>query len=355
MAGHQKISEFKLNDIIDSVYLIREASGESARNGSEYWRLQLGDATGSITAMVWSPASNGSFGMEQANWESMSRALAERCSPSWAKVQGSIGVFRGLQVSVRKLSVLSPEDTSELDMADYMPASERSGEDMLKDIEKLCADELVHKPWKKLVRSVLSHKDVRERILTAPAAKTMHHARSGGLLEHSLSVARICLAAASHYPSLDRQALLAAAILHDIGKLEEMTGPLDTDYTVNGNLLGHIVQGLLMLEPFLEKSGLDDGLRDHFRHLIASRHGRMEFGAAKEPRTAEAFVLHFADDLDAKMDHCRTVLPPPGADAQVYSGRGETLCQPVRTPGNGTAGGGTNSVDLHSQQGSLLV
>ncbi len=354
MAGHQKISGFKLNDRIDSVYLIREASRESARNGSEYWRLQLGDASGSITAMVWSPSQNSGYGGEQDAWENTDRALAGRSSPAWARVQGTIGEFRGLQVIVRNLLVLTKEEASALDMADYMTASERSGEDMLKDMEKLCADEFTHKPWKKFVRSVLSHPDIKERLLTAPAAKTMHHARSGGLLEHSLSVARMCLSMADHYPVLDRQALLAAALLHDIGKLDEMTGPLDTDYTVNGNLLGHIVQGLILLEPFLEKSGLEQGLKDHFRHLVASHHGRTEFGAIREPRTPEAFALHFADDLDAKLDHCMGVLPPPGDAAQMYSVRGETLCQPVRTPGTEAGTIGKCGQNLSNRQGSLL-
>ncbi|MBO6003219.1 MAG: HD domain-containing protein [Mailhella sp.] len=354
MAGHQKISELKLNDSVDSVYLIREASREMTRSGNAYWRLQLGDATGSIAAMVWGPVQNSSCGEEQAAWESMDRTLAGRSSPAWARVQGAVGEFRGPQVTVRKLIVLSEEDAGTLDMADFVAASERSGEDMLKDVEKLCAEEFTHKPWKKFVRSVLSHPGIKARLLTAPAAKAIHHARSGGLLEHSLSVARMCLAMADHYPGLDRQALLAAALLHDIGKIEEMTGPLDTEYTVNGNLLGHIVQGLLLLEPFLERSGLEPGLKDHFRHLVASHHGKVEFGAVKEPRTPEAFALHFADDLDARIDHCSGVLPQPGAEAQLFSARGDSLCQPVHTPGTGAEAIGKPGPDPRGQQGSLL-
>ena len=137
---------------------------------------------------------------------------------------------------------------------------------------------------------------------------------------------------ADHYPELDRQTLLAAALLHDLGKLDEMTGPLATEYTTEGNLLGHIVQGLLMLEPFLKKSDLNPELQAHFRHLIASHHGRIEFGAVREPLTPEAWALHFADDLDAKMDHFREVLPEAGQSPQWYCSKGDKLYRPLPTP-----------------------
>ena len=231
---------------------------------------------------------------------------------------------------------LDEEEAAALPMEDYLLSSPRPAKDMLEEIESLCEAELTHKPWKKFMRSVLSDRNIRARLLTAPAAKSVHHAYAGGLLEHMLSVAQLCMLMAGHYPDLDRQTLLAAALLHDIGKLEEMGGLLVTEYTDEGKLLGHIVQGIIMLEPFLKKSGLAPELVMHFKHLIASHHGEIQFGAVREPCTPEAFVLHCADNVDAKIAQCRSLLPQDGEEGMAWSAYqsllGRSLCRPVRTP-----------------------
>ena len=196
-----------------------------------------------------------------------------------------------------------------MNLADFMPASPRPPAQMLAEAEALCRAEFTHKPWRTFALAVLGDEAIRARLLTAPAAKSVHHAYVGGLLEHMLSVAGLCLRMADHYPELDRQTLLAAALFHDIGKLEEMNGGLTTEYTDAGRLLGHIIQGLAMLEPFLAASGLEPDLALHFRHLIASHHGEPEFGAPKQPATAEAFALHHADNVDAKIAQWRALFP----------------------------------------------
>jgi 3'-5' exoribonuclease len=206
---------------------------------------------------------------------------------------------------------------------------------MLADIEALCDEVFTHKPWKKFVRSVLNDKRIRPLLLRAPAAKSMHHAYAGGLLEHLLSVAGLCMHMADHYPDMDRQALLAGALLHDIGKIDEMGGMLTTEYTDEGRFLGHITQGLIMLEPFLQKSGLEPELIMHFKHLVASHHGEREYGAVALPATPEAFALHFADNMDAKVNQCRCTVPVQDAGVAwgpYQSLLGRSLCRPVRTP-----------------------
>ena len=307
-------------DEIRSVYLISQASLQQSRNGP-YWRLEFKDASGTLEAKIWSP---------------LSLSFPSLSSGDMAFVEGRVSLYREqIQLTVDSLYLLSEEETAALPMEDFLPSSERPAADMLADIEALCDEVFTHKPWKKFVRSVLNDKRIRPLLLRAPAAKSMHHAYAGGLLEHVLSVAGLCMRMADHYPDMDRQALLAGALLHDIGKIDEMSGPLATEYTDEGRFLGHIAQGLILMEPFLQKSGLEPELAMHFKHLVASHHGEREYGAVSLPATPEAFALHFADNMDAKVNQCRNTVPVQ--DSGIAWGPyqnllGRSLCRPVRSP-----------------------
>ena len=321
MREHRNISAVSAGEELSSCYLISQASLQQSRNGP-YWRLELKDASGLLEAKIWSP---------------LSLSLPALSAGQMVSVEGRVSLYRDqLQLTVDNLRVLDEEEAAALPMEDYLLSSPRPAKDMLEEIESLCEAELTHKPWKKFMRSVLSDRNIRARLLTAPAAKSVHRAYAGGLLEHMLSVAQLCMLVAGHYPDLDRQTLLAAALLHDIGKLEEMGGLLVTEYTDEGKLLGHIVQGIIMLEPFLKKSGLAPELVMHFKHLIASHHGEIQFGAVREPCTPEAFVLHCADNVDAKIAQCRSLLPQDGEEGMAWSAYpsllGRSLGRPVRTP-----------------------
>ena len=322
MSDHQHINAMTAGDDIRSVYVISQASLQQSRNGP-YWRLEFKDASGTLEAKIWSP---------------LSLSYPALAAGQMAHVEGRLTLYRDqLQLTVDSLRVLTEEEMAELPMEDFMPSSARPAADMMADIEALCDEVLTHKPWKKFLRSVLADKRIRPLLMKAPAAKSMHHAYAGGLLEHLLSVAGLCMRMADHYADMDRQLLLVAALLHDIGKIDEMGGLLVTEYTDEGRMLGHIVQGLIMLEPFLQKSGLEPELVMHFKHLVASHHGEREFGAAVVPATPEAFALHFADNMDAKYNQCAQVVPNAGegegmAWSPYLSFLGRSLCRPVRTP-----------------------
>ena len=341
MQQRQTIDNLRANDEVHSVFLIGAASLQQSRNGP-YWRLELRDATGSVEAKIWSP---------------LSTSFTDLAAGQLVEVTARAGLFRDqLQLTVDALRSLSPGEVAAVNLADFIPASPRSPADMLAEIEELCHAELTHRPWLVFALSVLRDESIRTRLLTAPAAKSVHHAYAGGLLEHMLSVAGLCLRMADHYPELDRQTLFTAALFHDIGKLEEMSGGLVNDYTDAGLLLGHIVQGLLMVEPHLAASGLEPELALHFRHLIASHHGELEFGSPRQPATAEAFALHYADNADAKIAQCRALLPNPTpmpaptgdtaesaglGKSEISSGMpwtprqtllGRSLCRPAHTP-----------------------
>lgn len=296
MHTRQTIRSIQSGDDVRSVFLIGSASLQQSRNGP-YWRLDLRDATGSVEAKIWSP---------------LSSAFGELPPGCMAEVEAKAGLFRDqIQLTVHAMRLLSAEEQANLALGEFMPASPRLPADMLAEIEDLCRRELTHKPWRKFALAVLGDASIRSRLLVAPAAKSIHHAYVGGLLEHMLSVAGLCLRMADHYPDLDRQTLFTGALFHDIGKLDEMSGGLVNDYTDSGRFLGHLVQGLLMLEPFLNASGLEPDLALHFRHLMASHHGEPQFGAARQPATAEAFVLHYADNVDAKVAQLRNLFPVP--------------------------------------------
>jgi 3'-5' exoribonuclease len=240
------------------------------------------------------------------------------------------------QIAIDRLRPLSPEDTAACDLALFLPARARPAQEMLEELEQLCNREFTHSAWKKFVLAVLRHEDIRPRLLTAPAAKSVHHAYVGGLLEHTLSVAALALRLADHYPELDRQILLAAAVCHDLGKIWELSGGLANDYSDAGRLLGHTLLGLERLEPFLQKADLNHELVRHFKHLILSHHGEHQYGAPQLPQTAEAFVLHYADNLDAKVAQCRHIFNTFTADDSGWSPYQATLGrfmhQPARTP-----------------------
>ena len=188
-----------------------------------------------------------------------------------------------------------------------MASSSRPPQEMLDELEALCRKEFTYKPWRKFILSVLEDEAIRVPLLNAPAAKSVHHAWVGGLLEHTLSVATLCLRFCDHYPDLDRQTLLAGAICHDLGKIWEFSGGLANDYTDAGRLVGHINLCLGKLDRHLAKSGLDEELILQFQHLILSHHGLYEYGSPRLPQTAEAFALHYADNIDAKITQSRSL------------------------------------------------
>jgi 3'-5' exoribonuclease len=179
---------------------------------------------------------------------------------------------------------------------------------MLRELTDLACATLTHAPWRKLILALLTDPDIASALRIAPAAKSLHHAYAGGLLEHTLSVARLCLRIADHYPELDRQALFAGAVCHDLGKLRELSSGPAVDYTTPGRLIGHIGLFTDMLGGFVRQAGLEEKFAQHLEHMILSHHGFHEFGAPRLPATAEALALHSADMLDAKLKQVEDAL-----------------------------------------------
>ncbi|MFT3959248.1 MAG: HD domain-containing protein [Desulfovibrio sp.] len=303
------------------IFVVTQAAQGQSRNGP-YWRLTLADASGSLEAKIWHP---------------LSAEFSEIAAGTLVWVEGRAGLYRDqVQLTVEQMRFLSDEECAAVDHAALMPASPFPLDEMLDELLDLIKKEFVHAPWRKLVQGFFNNDEMRAAFRVCPAAKGVHHAYVGGLLEHTLSVFKLCRRIADHYPELDRQTFLAGALFHDIGKLREFSGGIANDYTDEGRLLGHLMLGIEMLEPYLAKSGLEEPLQRHLKHLILSHHGELEFGAVRVPHTPEAMALHYADNLDAKMAQCRGLFAQIEGEGEAWTPWQATLGRPVhraaRTP-----------------------
>lgn len=307
---------------ISEVFALSQVQRKEAKNGP-YWQLTLTDRTGSIEARIWYPQSQQYEGLQ---------------AEQFVAVTGQVASFKDqLQMNVADMAVIDPREAG-LDLTDFLPSSAVPPEELLHEMEEFLNAELTFKPWASLCRSVLRDEGIRASLLSAPGAKAIHHAYAGGLLEHTLAIMRICKALSLLYPRLDKEILLVAALFHDLGKAFELSHGISREYTDAGRLLGHIQIGLEVMEPFLRKTrDLPEELAMHLKHLIVAHHGELAFGSPCLPQTMEAFVLHYADNLDAKINTVQGALKgPDGGEISGWSDYhrplGRYLYQPARTP-----------------------
>lgn len=279
------ISELKPQQEVVSAFVVTEKQLRTTRNGSSFVTLRLVDRTGEVVGRIWENA----------------KAL-ERTIPvgEAVSIRALCDTYKGeLQLNIQEVTPLERRD---VDPADFLPVSPADSVALVHQIKRTVAT-LKSVPLRRLMQAVLDDRPLMDRFKRAPAAKSMHHACIGGLLEHTVSVATLASLAAKHYPPLDRDLLVVGALLHDIGKVDELTWDLAIDYTDSGRLLGHMVLGLQIVDEKIRSLGsFPAELSIVLKHLILSHHGEHEFGAVKLPMTREAFVLHFLDDLDAKMN-----------------------------------------------------
>lgn len=298
------IAELKPGQHLDDYFVISEARLSQSRNGP-YWHLVLQDRSGLLPAKIWHPLS-GEF---------------EKLQPEQlVQVRGQVGKFREqLQLIIQGLDVVEPA-MDDVDWEVFVPGTLRPAEELFAELENLCLGNLSFSGWKKLCRLLFKDREIRKRLLFARAAKSIHHAYLGGLLEHTLGVVKLCLAISDCYPGLDRDILIVGALVHDLGKAWELEGRIAPDYTDAGRLLGHILLGLEILDPFLRKvKELSPELILHLKHMLASHHGELDFGSPKRPKTSEALVLHFADNLDAKLKTFAEALAPLEGEGSGWS------------------------------------
>lgn len=283
------VRDLAVGDAVHEVFCVERVERRTGRNGV-FLRVSLVDRTGTLTAMVW---------------EEVEPLLETLVEGGFARVRGDIETYRGdLQLKVTGAERLE----TGVDPADYLPRGPVPGEESLAGIRELARS--IRDPWiARLVDAFLDDRAVTATFAAAPAAKLNHHAYVGGLAEHTLSVMRLCAAAADHYGDLDRDLLLAGALLHDIGKTVEIAVEPGFPYTERGTLLGHIPLGFAMVrERIAGIPGFPESIATDIGHLVLSHQGELEWGSPVQPRTAEALVLHFVDNLDSKVATARTHL-----------------------------------------------
>ncbi|HEX3941492.1 MAG TPA: OB-fold nucleic acid binding domain-containing protein [Acidobacteriaceae bacterium] len=278
------------NQPVVSFFAVANKQLRSRKDGGQYLALTLCDRTGSIECRMWDNLD----GCEEFERGDV------------VKVRGEVSRYNGnFQLTLSRLRRAAPEET---DPADYVPRTRCDIDELWRELNRY-VDSFSNPHLKTLLRAFLDDPAIAKALREAPAAKSLHHAWMGGLLEHIVSLLGICDLAASHYREINRDLLLSGAVLHDIGKIEELSWGTSFDYTMRGQLLGHISLGFAMIEAKLTAiPGFPPELRLLVEHAVLSHHGKLEFGSPKLPMIPEAVLLHYLDDLDAKMQTMRSEL-----------------------------------------------
>jgi 3'-5' exoribonuclease len=281
---HIWIKDIKENNAVRGNYLVTSKTMGQTRQGNPFLTLALTDKTGTIEARVWDKV------------EELSAQFREHDVVS---ITGQASTYRNqVQIQIHELK----QNTSPVDPAMFQESTPKDIPHMLSELKNL-ARHIENRHLSTLIQSFMADHDFISQFKKAPAAKYFHHGYLGGLLEHTLAVSQMAVKVAEQYPNLDRDLLLAGAILHDIGKIDELDFELSIKYSDQGRLLGHIVLGVSMVEKKLKiVKDFPTELATRLKHLILSHHGEFDFGSPKRPKILEAFALHLIDDLDAKIN-----------------------------------------------------
>ncbi|MBF0298582.1 MAG: HD domain-containing protein [Oligoflexia bacterium] len=296
----QFVCDLQVKEVVDTTFLLKSVLMMEGRDGRSYLNLILSDKSGDLEARIWNNAQEINARIEQGNL---------------VKVKGKINLFQNRkQLIVSEIDIITAEElassnngcsngngNSNIDLSVYLTKSSQNIEDMFKRIcdivENLIEDQYI----KKLLTIILSDNEISKKLKIWPAGKNIHHAYQSGLLEHILSCTESSLMLGKHY-NVNISYLVAAAILHDIGKIYELTSGFNIDYTNEGKLIGHVIKGLEIVDLFSSKiNNFPNNIKMHLKHILLSHHGEYVYGSAKLPQTREALLFHMIDLMDSKM------------------------------------------------------
>jgi 3'-5' exoribonuclease len=283
-ASHLWVKDIKENDFVKGLYLAKAKKMGLTKRNDPFLSLTLSDRSGDLETKVWD------------NAEASASLFNEG---DILEVEGSASSYRSkIQLTLSGLKVCKEE----VDPSIFIESTPFDVDEMMRSLKQILT-KVEGRYLKALVEKFLADREFIARFKESPAAKNFHHGYMGGLLEHTLSVCRLAVFIAEHYPQLDRDMLISGAFLHDIGKIKEFKTHISIDYTDEGRLLGHLVLGVNMVNEkidSLKNFPTETALR--LKHMILSHHGEYDFGSPKRPKFIEAFALHSIDDLDAKVN-----------------------------------------------------
>jgi 3'-5' exoribonuclease len=298
---------------VDAPFALRAKEMRAARTGDAFLSLELADRTGRLPAVCFRPKPEAS-------------AIPVG---SVVRVRGTVTSFRGQ----KRISVESLHAEQSADPDDFIAAGARSRDELVAEFKSLAAS--VRDPQlRKVLRAVFGDTEFLARFARCPGSQSYHHAHTGGLIEHTIAVAGMCRTVADQYPQADTDVLVCAALLHDIGKCDELTFETAIEYTDQGRLVGHVVLGVQRVQSAIARSRLkvDAGRLMRLEHAMLSHHGELEWGSPKRPSTLEALVLHHVDNLDAKAAGFVALLGGASRVDESWTDAGNLFRRPLYAP-----------------------
>jgi 3'-5' exoribonuclease len=293
--AHKFINEIGAGEVIDGIYMVKEPVLRSTTRGDLYIAMFLCDKTGQLNGRMW-----------QAT-EAIYKALPK---PGFVRVQGRSELYQNnLQIVVNSASIV---DASKVQIEDYLARTDKDIGKMFEEVKSVVG-RIGNSQLKALVGEFLTDIKLMEKFCSAPGGVKLHHDYIGGLLEHTHNMLRVAAAILPLYPQVQADLVLAGIFLHDMGKTEELSYEMAFSYTDSGQLIGHIVKSILMMHAKADSlktksQPIDQAILDALGHVILSHHGEYEFGSPKLPATAEAFMVYYIDDLDAKMNQVTSAI-----------------------------------------------
>ncbi len=310
------INEIKENENVDSFFLVKEKFSGTTKTGNAYLKLKLLDRSGEIEGRIWTSVD----------------LLAESFEKDdFIHLKGKAVSFQErLQLNITSIERVGEEAIL---LSDFFPQTSKDIGEMVQSLINI-SGQVRNQHLARLLQLFWEDKPFLDRFKTAPASKRLHHNYLGGLLEHSLSLAQLVLKNACHYDGLDIDLLITGAVLHDLGKIDELSYERSFDYSDQGRLLGHIILGIERVEEKVRQlPDFPENLSILLKHLLLSHHGQYIWGSPKKPMTLEAVMLHYLDDLDAKMNGIQQFLRTEVPSGSKWSGYHTAFEQFFYVPG----------------------
>ncbi|RKY08983.1 MAG: CMP-binding protein [Planctomycetota bacterium] len=293
--SHLFIKDIKPGMQLNEVYMVTQPVLRNTTRGDLYIAMYLSDRTGKVNARMWQAT--------QAIYNSLP-------SEGFVQIRGKSELYQNaMQLVINDVVVV---DADKVNLSDYMPRTDKDIAQMFGEL-KAMLEPISHAGLKALVAEFLADTELMRQFCTAPGGMQIHHAYLGGLLEHTHSMMKVTTSILPHYPNIQTDLILAAVFLHDIAKTTELSYKMGFSYTDTGQLLGHLVLGVEMIndkaaEIAQKGTPIDQDVLDNLLHIVVSHHGSGEFGSPKTPATAEAFMISYIDNLDAKMNQVTNLI-----------------------------------------------